>query len=150
MELLGMLLGGFLFMCLFVAWLAFCLIRKVRWYKSLIGFAVIGLPFMLAAVSMAFYMFVDEPLYCAASEGNTAKVQSLLRFHANPDVNFEGEPALVTAAQEGHKDVVRLLLDHKADVNCKSGWTGETPLMAANRNGHKDIARMLKKAGATH
>lgn len=98
---------------------------------------------------MSIYMFIDEPLYMAASNGDIAKVQTLLNLRANPNVDFEGTPALYSAAKEGHTEVVRLLLAHKADVNAKDDWTGNTPLQTAQKNGHKDIVILLKKAGAT-
>ena len=54
---------------------------------------------------------------------------------------------LVTALENGHKDVVQWLLDAGADVNAKDTW-GRTALMKASLNGHKDIVQLLIEAGA--
>ncbi len=51
------------------------------------------------------------------------------------------------AAQNGHKDIVNLLLKEKADVNAKNK-KGATPLHLAAQNGHKDIVNLLLKEKA--
>jgi ankyrin repeat protein len=47
----------------------------------------------------------------------------------------------MSPALRGHVDVVRLLINAKADVNAKSnkGWSA---LMNAAQNGHVDVVRM--------
>ncbi|POM80749.1 Serine/threonine protein Kinase [Phytophthora palmivora] len=55
--------------------------------------------------------------------------------------------ALIVAAKEGHRDVVRFLVnDDKADVNAKDkyGWTA---LIGAAKEGHYDIVRFLVNDG---
>ena len=51
------------------------------------------------------------------------------------------------AAEGGHLEVVRTLLDAKADVNAttSSGWTA---LKAAAKGGHLEVAALLKSFGA--
>jgi ankyrin repeat protein len=51
-------------------------------------------------------------------------------------------PPLNKACQEGHKDIVKMLLDKQAAVNIQDdkGWT---PLLLACLKGHKDIVKML-------
>lgn len=80
------------------------------------------------------------PLMMAAKSGNVATVKMLtaipmgintqtvsmeIRFHGTP---ISGRTALMFAAQEGHADVVQILLDHGADPDLKdshggSAWT---------------------------
>ena len=43
---------------------------------------------------------------------------------------------------EGHKDVVKLLLDEGADPN-KADQEGETPLSMAKRKGKRDVIRLF-------
>lgn len=54
---------------------------------------------------------------------------------------------LMEAASAGHVDIIKLLLQHKADVNAQSS-TGNTPLMYACAGGHVEAVRELldKKA----
>jgi serine/threonine-protein phosphatase 6 regulatory ankyrin repeat subunit B len=51
------------------------------------------------------------------------------------------------ASQNGHQEVVRALLDAKADVNAKAG-DGDTALMMASQNGHQEVVQLLKSVGA--
>jgi ankyrin repeat protein len=44
-------------------------------------------------------------------------------------------------------NVVRLLLEKKADVNAKDK-NGQTALMLASREGHREVKKLLLKAGA--
>jgi len=59
----------------------------------------------------------------------------------------EGVAPLHVAAQEGHNQVIELLIDNGADVNSKDGDEG-TPLHMAAANGHKGIAELLIVKGA--
>ena len=54
---------------------------------------------------------------------------------------------LITAAQNGHTDVVRCLLDRGADVNAKDAY-GNTALMWAGHHGHKEVFKLLWDRGA--
>ncbi|KAH0522614.1 hypothetical protein TsFJ059_006437 [Trichoderma semiorbis] len=58
-----------------------------------------------------------------------------------------GETALHLAAQQGHLDVLRLLLQAAADVDAANG-RGETPLIRAARNGHTALVESLLLSGA--
>ena len=46
------------------------------------------------------------------------------------------------ACQQGHKDIVKMLLDKQADINIQS-VEGYAPLRMACHQGHKDIVKML-------
>jgi len=71
----------------------------------------------------------------------------LLLAFASSATAGELEDKLIKAAQEGHADVVRALLDKGADVNAKrrDGWTA---LMIAANNGHADVVHALLDKGA--
>jgi len=55
--------------------------------------------------------------------------------------------ALIIAAQNGHADVTKTLIDAKANVNEKDN-DGLTPLMWASLEKHNNVIDILKAAGA--
>lgn len=55
---------------------------------------------------------------------------------------------LLTAASNGHVNVVKLLLQQGADVKFKDEF-GNTALMIAKHKGYQEIAQLLENAGAT-
>ncbi len=55
---------------------------------------------------------------------------------------------LHTAAEEGHKELVELLLEHNADMTRKDA-VGATPLFKAIEKGHIDCVECFFKAGAS-
>jgi ankyrin repeat protein len=57
-----------------------------------------------------------------------------------------GETALHLAAGEGHLEIVKLLLEHGADVNAKTAY--ETALHLAAGEGHLEIVKLLLEHGA--
>ncbi len=97
----------------------------------------------LLALAWSCRAFCDE-IHDAAGHGELAKVQTLLKN--KPDLVFSkndnGQTPLHYAAQEGHKDVVEVLLIDKADVNAKDK-VGCTPLHVAAYRGHKDVVEVL-------
>ena len=58
-----------------------------------------------------------------------------------PDGEFQGT-VLITAAKNGHLEVVRLLLDGGADLG-RDGGDRNTPLTWAASNGHLEMLRLL-------
>jgi len=58
-----------------------------------------------------------------------------------------GDTCLLAAAEYGHLEICRLLIDKGADIEAK-GWEGMTPLHYAAANGHIEIARLLCDHGA--
>ena len=58
-----------------------------------------------------------------------------------------GATALMVAAQAGHAEVVKVLLENGADVNATDG-EGSTGLMYAAKHGHLATAKLLLERGA--
>ena len=57
------------------------------------------------------------------------------------------EPPLMWAAEKGHPEVVKLLVDNGADVNARTKKIG-TALTLALDNGHLEVAKLLIAKGA--
>jgi ankyrin repeat protein len=81
--------------------------------------------------------------------GLTEAVEILLNAGANIEAKtrIEEKTALLLAADEGHADVVQVLLNRKADVNTRNR-NGQTPLMLAAAGGHLEVVRALLAHGA--
>jgi len=80
-----------------------------------------------------------------ASEGGLLScVSELLNWGV--DVNIRGGRyflPLVAASSEGHEAVVRLLLEHEADVDAKD-TDGGTALYWAARHGHEAVVNLIQ------
>ena len=87
-----------------------------------------------------------DALLDAATEGKVNVVRKFL-----DDVNAvdeeTGDSPLYRAAMNGHKAVVRVLMDAKADLNMANN-RGETALHRAARHGHEAVVKILVEAGA--
>ena len=66
---------------------------------------------------------------------------------AGANLELGASTPLMEAAQEGHLDLTKYLLESRASVNAQSG-TGDTALTYACENGHTDVADLLLKYGA--
>ena len=60
----------------------------------------------------------------------------------------DGTTALWIASQNGHKEIVKLLLEKGADINVKQTATGATALLLASQNGRTDVVKLLLEKGA--
>eukprot|EP01039_Chlorochromonas_danica_P007071 gene7071-7821_t len=90
---------------------------------------------------------LNEKLALAAQSGNYSDAWNLLQ--AGTDVNYvdaSGSLPLHYACQEGHVDVVRLLLEHGSDFNAR--LTGQAPVVLAARGGHNEVIKTLLDYGA--
>jgi ankyrin repeat protein len=97
---------------------------------------------------------MSNKLIAAAESGDAAKVLSLLawwsRFVRRIDANAKdnnGDTALTKACQEGHLEVLHVLLDKGADVSAKKN-NGDTALMMASRKRHLEVLHVLLDKGA--
>ena len=91
----------------------------------------------------------DTCLILAANFGHTDIVRYLAGLK-EVDVNYHGrnnDTALHSAVDDGHRDVVEVLVDAGADIEAQDS-TGDTPLHVAGEKGELAILKMLLKAGA--
>jgi outer membrane protein assembly factor BamB len=90
-----------------------------------------------------------EDLLAAAKKGDAETVKALLDKGVHVDAKNEyGATALSYAADKGHLAIVKLLVQHKADVNVQDTFYKATPLDWAVMRRHADIAGALVEAGA--
>ena len=92
-------------------------------------------------------------IHIAAYNGNSGVVRLLcMEYGVNVNCNtcetLEEEPKkgmtpLEWAARKGHTEVVKVLLDNKADVNVSRPTDGITPLIVAANRGHTEIVKLL-------
>lgn len=76
-------------------------------------------------------------------------IYKMYDLNANKISSQVKEKAFSTGAQEGHLDVVSLLLSDKAVyIDCQSGMYHKTPLMLAAEKGHLDVVSLLLENGA--
>ena len=104
-----------------------------------------------------FYVF-DEAIYEPqenlrrfARYGNATKLKELLSSGELLNINCRTGVLRTTplhlAAEYGHKDVVKILLEAEAIVE-KVDTYGWTPLQRALSNGHNDVVKVLLNKGA--
>jgi ankyrin repeat protein len=114
----------------------------------------------------------ESPVMTAARTGSAEVMKQLLAAGGNPNAKepARGQTALMWAASEKHSRVVRLLIEHGADLQARTavpvrpgerggvgnlgarmggaGGNGFTPLLFATRVGDLDSVRLLIDAGA--
>jgi ankyrin repeat protein len=100
-----------------------------------------------------------QELAIAARDGNSFCVWTCLRLGVNPNKPMRwgwhfrnlGHTPLTAAAQHGHVDIVRDLLQHGADPNLRdsgSEYPHDTPLSTGAKSGELEVCRVLLEAGA--
>ncbi|XP_060527199.1 ankyrin repeat domain-containing protein 17-like isoform X2 [Cylas formicarius] len=87
----------------------------------------------------------ETALTLACCGGFTEVADILLKGGAN--IELGASTPLMEAAQEGHLDLVRFLLEYGANVNAVT-QTNDTALTYACENGHTDVADLLLQYGA--
>lgn len=90
-----------------------------------------------------------DGLWVAARVGLHATVETLLTTSENPKIDVrddEGRTALTGAAAGGHESIVRLLLNHGADVSARDSH-GRTPLHWAATENRVGVVDVLLSSG---
>lgn len=97
------------------------------------------------------------PLHYAVQGGFATIVRSLIS--AGAKVNCNNKPLLLIAADDGNVEVVQILLDAQATVNCKASIRAMldkgtevtdylTPLHLASSKAHQEVVELLLRRGA--
>jgi ankyrin repeat protein len=89
-----------------------------------------------------------RPIHTAANNGQAACVGLLLQYGEDVDVVHNSEwryTPLHWACQEGKTDVVKLLLEHRANIHIKCGKTPQTALQIAQKNNFTEIISLLQQ-----
>ena len=78
--------------------------------------------------------------------GDTEGLERLIKALVNKKNDDDSAP-IHLAAEKGHKDIVKLLLDHGANIDVKDN-DGETPIYRAAVKGHTETVKLLLDHGA--
>jgi ankyrin repeat protein len=118
--------------------------RKSGIVKSVVGLLTVGVVLCQMGCSIQHWQLI-----IAAGSDDARKVQDLLNKGA--DVNGQdgifGLTPLIVASRMGHQEVVRLLVDRKADIRATDN-RGSAALMIASAYGHVHVAKLLLDQGA--
>lgn len=97
----------------------------------------------------------DFPLLEAIKKDDLRKVKSILKDLPETVIRQEinqkghaGDTPLVVAAWRGNLQIVKLLVEHGADVNAGRETGGRTPLLEAAGQGHAEVVEFLIAKGA--
>jgi uncharacterized protein len=108
---------------------------------------VIWLVFASAVTAATAQQIYDDLIFAVANDRADEVKRLIARGMDASSVDPNGDPLLFTAARNGYRATVDVLLAAKAKVNAKNR-VGDTPLMGAALNGHLDIVRKLRTQGA--
>jgi hypothetical protein len=110
---------------------------------------VLGPCLAVAALAQSPAADDAEALFAAARTGDRARVATLLDRGLDVDAASRyGVTAVGFAADKGHLEVVRLLVERGADLNVTDSFYGSRPIDFALRGGHPDVARYLLSRGS--
>ncbi|XP_018612889.2 ankyrin repeat domain-containing protein 50 [Scleropages formosus] len=90
------------------------------------------------------------PLHAAACGGHKAVCAALTDSGSVArvgELDNEGHTPLILAAQEGHCNAVRMLLDRRSPIDHR-GYDGHSALSAAALEGHTEVVELLMRRGA--
>jgi len=107
---------------------------------------------LVLAALMPFVCLADlgEDLLAAVRKGDAERVKAVLA--QGVDVNAKspyGATGLFFAADRGNIEIIRILLDHGANVNVKDTFYGATALTWATQKERWDVIKLLLGKGAT-
>ena len=84
------------------------------------------------------------PIILASEKGYLALVQQLIKQGANIEAKSNKNlEAAYAAAQHGHFDILKVLIENNPNVSDRQGFRGQTPLGAAAYNGHLEVVEYL-------
>ncbi len=88
----------------------------------------------------------------AVENGDENAVECLLKAGTESNVcDGEGKTSLILAIEHGHTQIVRMLLDHNADIKFyKYEGVTRNPLIIAAKKGSVDIVKLLVQHGSKH
>jgi ankyrin repeat protein len=110
---------------------------------------LLSLLLLLATFHVAYAQDLGDQLFNAARSGDAVTVKSLLDRGVDVNTKFRyGATALSYASDKGHLEVVKLLIERKANVNVKDTFYGATPIIWAAQKGHTKVVEALLDAGA--
>ncbi len=110
---------------------------------------MLGTLVLATATAVALAPDPGEALRDAAFAGDLGRVRALLEAGTPVDAAARyGQTALFFAAEKGHLEVVRLLVDRGADINARNRFFQASALSMALEGGHLPVARFLLERGA--
>ena len=117
--------------------------------------ALLSLTFLLSTCALAQTpapngtSALDQQLWDATRRGDAAGVRAAIGKGANVNARWRyDQTPLFKAAERGDAEIVKILLEHKADPNVRDTFYGATPLYWAADKGHTEVVRALINAGA--
>ncbi len=95
------------------------------------------------------YTYSESGFIDCAEKGDIEAAKLFISEGININaLDNEGQTALMRASLFGHTKMVKLLLDHGADIKIRNKETHSTALMEAVAGNHVDVIRLLDQNGA--
>ena len=92
---------------------------------------------------------LQTPLHKAALSEKEAILIHLIKHGANVNAMSNLDTALHIAAEKGFKGIAQILVDSKADIECRSNPRNVTPLIIAAAHNNLSVVEILIKNGAS-
>lgn len=121
--------------------------KAISWKKNRIAKMMLEKASKSDIESWAKEKRFDQMLCDAAYSGNLEICELLLKAGANANGQGLFSSPLQTAARYNHPEIVKLLLQHDAEIE-KSDHEGNTALILAASQGNLDIVKILLASGA--